>query len=150
MAASQRLLALFLGALPFVIGCCFSVFLELELVNDGLTKQQKMVCAHERLGTAGQSWTIRWEAFVKGQNPFEDLSPVPIEKREISLKKLGCSDSEYDTVTFGDARNPPTLNWSSLFAPSAALGMAITLITSLGVYRLVRAAYQTGRSLSGL
>ena len=96
MASSQRLscgfhrLALFLAAIPLLIGLPVSVLWALSDFNHAAERHQKLVCAHKSAGTPGQPWTIPWDAFAKGHNPFSDL--IPIDNREISLKHLGCSD----------------------------------------------------------
>ena len=63
----------------------------------------------------------------------------PPDDKRLSLKQIGCSSWEYDTVSYGEARNPPKFNWLSVFAPPAAFGLAITLALTLAVYGLVRA-----------
>ena len=89
-------------------------------------------------GTVGQPWTIPWDAFVKGQNPFNDL--IPLDNREVSLQKLGCSDWEYDTAKFGEIRDvSPTLNRLRVFAPPLMQGLAITLAITFVVYGIIRA-----------
>ena len=75
------------------------------------------------------------DAFVKGQNPFNDL--IPLDNREVSLQKLGCSDWEYDTAKFGEIRDvSPKLNRLGVFAPPCR-ELAITLAITLAVYGMI-------------
>ena len=57
---------------------------------------------------------------------------------EIKLKQIGCADWDYETVTYGEARNL----YGALFSNVTQLlgiGFAATLAVSLAVYGLVRA-----------
>ena len=144
MATSQRLscgfhrLALFLAAIPLLVGLPISAFWAVSDFNYAAEKHQKLACAHKSAGTPGQPWTIPWDAFAKRQNPFDDL--IPIDNREISLKQLGCSELEYDLATYGEVRDvSPTFNWLGIVAATLAAGLAITLAVSLAVYGIVRA-----------
>jgi hypothetical protein len=58
---------------------------------------------------------------------------------KIKLKQIGCSDSEHDAVTYGEARSPPDVNWFNELGLPLALAVAITLAVSLLVYVIVRA-----------
>jgi hypothetical protein len=122
MAASHRVsrgfhrLALFLAGIPFLIGIGLSVFWGVHDANVASNTHEKLACAHERAGAMDKPWTLPWDAFVKGQNPFDDL--IPLDNREVSLKKLGCSDWEYDTAKLGEIRDvSPNFNWLGTFAP---------------------------------
>jgi hypothetical protein len=75
---------------------------------------------------------------VKRENPFHDL--IPLDNREVSLKKLGCSEWEYDTAKFAEIRDvSPKLNRLGILAPPLMQGLAITLAITFAVYGVVRA-----------
>ena len=57
----------------------------------------------------------------------------------LNLKEIGCSNYEQDTVSFGDAWNPPQFNWLGVLGPTLAYNLAVVLAVSLGIYVLVRA-----------
>jgi hypothetical protein len=118
------------------IGITSTIFIAGNDARDSFRRHQSLVCAHEHTGTPNQPWTLPWDAFVKTQNPFEDL--IPIENREISLKQLGCSNSEYDTVKFAEALKPSEFSWLSNLAP-ISFGLALTLMVTFAVYGIVRA-----------
>jgi hypothetical protein len=131
-------LALVLAAIPLVVGIALSVLWGIHDFQVASSKHEKLACAHAKAGTVGQPWTIPWDAFVKGQNPFNDL--IPLDNREVSLQKLGCSEWEYDTAKFGEIRDvSPKLNRLGVFAPPLMQGLAITLAITLAVYGIVRA-----------
>jgi hypothetical protein len=74
----------------------FIGFIAFDLANHLWEQHQKLVCAHEHL--AGKK---------AGENVFDQFDTV-------KLKQIGCSNSD-DTVTVGEARNPPpNLNWFAL------------------------------------
>ena len=57
----------------------------------------------------------------------------------LNLKEIGCSNYEQDTVSFGEAWNPPQFNWLGVLVPQVAYNLAVVLAVSLGVYVLIRA-----------
>ena len=60
-------------------------------------------------------------------------------KSYLNLKQIGCSDSDYDTVSLGEARaNPARFSWADQFVTKLGIGLAITLAASLAVYGSVR------------
>jgi hypothetical protein len=63
----------------------------------------------------------------------------PPDDAKLGLKEIGCSGWEYDSISYGEARNPPKFEWLNAFGRPAAVGLAITLAVTLGVYGLVRA-----------
>ena len=99
------------------------------------------MCANTKIGSTGKPWTIPWDALqnpLSPGNPFKD--PVPIANQMVVLKRLGCSDSDYDTARYAEVRDvSPTFNWFSTIAPQIALGLGIPLAVSLAVYGIVRA-----------
>jgi hypothetical protein len=128
MAASPRpirdfhRLALLLAAIPLLLGVSLSVYIAFDLANRFWEQHQKLVCAHEHV--AGQK---------PGENVFDQFDTI-------RLKQIGCSNSD-DTVTVGEARNPPPdLNWFAEFGSALLLSpLPATLIVTLVVYLVVRA-----------
>jgi hypothetical protein len=57
----------------------------------------------------------------------------------LNLKEIGCSNYEQDTVSFGEAWNPPQFDWLDVLVPTLAYNLTVVLAVSLGVYVLVRA-----------
>jgi hypothetical protein len=114
-------LALFLAAIPLLLGGSLSVYIAFDLANRLWDQHQKLVCAHK---------------YVAGQKPsgkvFDQFDTV-------KLKQIGCSNSD-DTVTVGEARNPPpNLNWFAEFGSALLLSpLPQTLIVTLVVYVVVR------------
>jgi hypothetical protein len=108
-------LALFLAAIPLLLGGSLSVYIAFDLANRLWEQHQKLLCAHEHV--AGQK---------SGENVFDQF--------------IGCSNSD-DTVTVGEARNPPpNLNWFAEFGSGLLLSpLPQTLIVTLVVYVVVRA-----------
>ena len=103
MSAAQRVsrdfhrLALFLAAIPLLLGGSLSIYIAFDLASRLWEQHQKLVCAHEHV--AGKKL---------GENVFDQFDTV-------NLKQIGCSNSD-DTVTVGEARNPPpNLNWFATF-----------------------------------
>ena len=128
MSAAQRVsrgfhrLALFLAAIPLLIGGSMSVYVAFDLANRLWDQHQKLVCAHQHVPGA-----------KPGENVYDQFDTV-------KLKEIGCSNSD-DTVTVGEARNPPpNLNWLAEFGSGLLLSpLPQTLIVTLVVYVVVRA-----------
>jgi hypothetical protein len=128
MSTAQRVsrgfhrLALFLAAIPLLLGGSLSIYVAFNLANRAREQHQKLVCAHEHI--AGQK---------PGENVFNQFDTI-------KLKQIGCSNSD-DTVTVGEARNPPpNLNWFAAFGSGLLLSpLPQTLAVSLLVYGIVRA-----------
>jgi len=128
MSAAQRVsrdfhrLALFLAAIPLLLGGSLSIYIAFDLASRLWEQHQKLVCAHEHV--AGKKL---------GENVFDQFDTV-------NLKQIGCSNSD-DTVTVGEARNPPpNLNWFAAFGSGLLLSpLPQILIVTLVVYVLVRA-----------
>ena len=127
MSAAQRVsrdfhrLALFLAAIPLLLGGSLSIYIAFDLASRLWEQHQKLVCAHEHV--AGKKL---------GENVFDQFDTV-------NLKQIGCSNSD-DTVTVGEARNPPpNLNWFAEFGSALLLSpLPQTLIVTLVVYVVVR------------
>jgi hypothetical protein len=144
MVASQRLsrgfhrLAVFVAAIPLLVGAVWTISIAIGNANYASETHRKLLCAYNKAGNADKPWSIPWDAFVKRENPFNDL--IPIDNREVSLKRLGCSESEYDTATYKEVRDvTPTFNWFGVVAEPLGWGVAITIAVSLAVYGIVRA-----------
>jgi len=131
MAASQRLsrgfhrLALFLAAIPLVAGVCFSVFLFNDH-NSAQHKNQRLVCAHDYFSRGLPAGYV-----------LDD--PGAARNKVIALQQIGCSNREWDTVSYGEAVNPPAFTWLDALTDEAGACLGITLAISLAVYGLVRA-----------
>jgi hypothetical protein len=117
MSAAQRVsrgfhrLALFLAAIPLIIGGSLALYFAFEDTSNFATQYQTLVCAHKyEEKPPWQGGGVPSDAFVKGD--FEDL--VPLENREVNLKKLGCSASDDETIRYGEILKPPTFNWLTL------------------------------------
>jgi hypothetical protein len=133
MSTSQRVsrgfhrLALFLAAIPLLVGGLLSVYVAYPVVSHGLDQHQRLVCAHEHLDLAPAAHA------PKGTLSDEDIG-LPL-----SLKEVGCSDNGNETVSYEEARNPPDFNWLTVLGLAMVPLMSITLILTLAVYALVRA-----------
>lgn len=57
----------------------------------------------------------------------------------INLKQVGCSDDVYETVTYGEVRDPHAFDWLNELVLPLTVAVAITLAVSLAVYGVVRA-----------
>ncbi len=136
MAASQRVsrgfhrLALFLAAIPFLVGGAWSLTVALGEASNAKVRHEHLVCAQMKLkntpapapARAGQPKEWSFEEFVG-----------------INLKQVGCSDYDHDNVTYEEARNPPAFNWLATFGSAMLPSMPITLALALAVYGIVRA-----------
>jgi hypothetical protein len=105
-----------------LLGGSLSVYIAFDLANRLWEQHQKLLCAHEHV--AGQK---------PDRNVYDQFDTV-------KLKQIGCSNSD-DTVTVGEARNPPpNLNWFAAFGSGLLLSpLPQTLIVTLVVYVVVRA-----------
>jgi len=71
-------------------------------------------------------------------NPYQ-LSFAP-DQTTLNLKRMGCSDSNYETVSLGEASTTiPNFSWYPRLAFYFGFGVFISLVLSLAVYGLVRA-----------
>jgi hypothetical protein len=105
-----------------LLGGSLSVYIAFDLANPLWEQHQKLVCAHEH---------------VAGQKPSENVFD---QFDTVKLKQIGCSSGD-DTVTVGEARNPPPdLNWFAVFGSGLLLSpLPQTLIVTLVVYLVIRA-----------
>jgi hypothetical protein len=123
----QRL-ALFLAAIPLLVGVIISVAKGLHEADSALTQHEKLLCANRSVLRSDRDLA---------DNPFWTETSTPDER--LQLKVIGCSDWEGDTVSFQEARNPPEFNWLSTLARETAPALAITLVIALAIYGVVRA-----------
>jgi hypothetical protein len=115
-------LALFLAAIPLLLGGSLSVYIAFDLANRLWEQHQKLLCAHQHVASQ-----------KRDENVYDQFDTV-------KLKQIGCSKSD-DTVTVGEARNPPpNLNWFAEFSSGLLLSpLPQMLIVTLVVYVVVRA-----------
>ena len=153
MATSQRLsrgfhrLALFLAAIPLIVGV-FAIANVLAQADRATRQHQQLLCAHDYLVQERLLLSDDEMKDVKPwQIPWKLYEPIAVgmvvgeytKDWKIILNQIGCSDLEYDTVTYGEARNPPDFNWFHELGLPLALAVAITLAVSLSVYGIIRA-----------
>jgi hypothetical protein len=135
MSTAQRIsrgfhrLGLLLAAIPLLIGVGFCLIgPPYIMANYALDRHQKLVCAHEHVPPIPTP-----PPTPKG--PFTDEQVgLPLH-----LKSVGCSDSDAETVSYAEARNPPSFSWWTSYSSVAAPLLAIAAAVSLAVYIVVRA-----------
>jgi hypothetical protein len=140
MSAAQRLsrgfhrLGFFLAAIPLIVGII--AIAEVTQQGDRAIRQHaKLECVHNHIAQARR---VDEQGHLFEPLP-EGYELVWQDGYRISLKQVGCSVSEYDTITYGEARNPPDFDWLNALGLPLALAVAATLAVSLAVYGLVRA-----------
>ena len=165
MAASQRVsrgfhrLALFLAAIPFLVGLAASLYFAINSAREASKAQQQAICANNYIRRLNPN-PIHEEncseedaaaAGVKLENFFTWCATQPPkpywllhgpDDATLDLKSIGCSDSEYDTIGLGEARAvaAPFLSpWLDPFLSKFGVIFGITLAVSLAVYGVVRA-----------
>jgi len=93
MSASQRVsrdfhrLAIFLAAIPLVIGTILSLGVAVQQANEEEAYQQRVVCAGQH--------PERWPATTAPKGSLTDE-----QVGTLSLKQVGCSDREDETVSY--------------------------------------------------
>jgi hypothetical protein len=152
-------LGLFLAAIPFLIGGGIAISISMEQADSANRDHQKLACAHDYILTHDAQHSP--SPPMSPDNPFGDLALPQIgggppakksgllesierffnspDEERLSLKQIGCSSGEYETVSYGETRNPPPFSWLHAFAWPAALGLGITFALTLAAYGLVRA-----------
>ena len=129
MAASQRpsrgfhRLALFLAAIPLLIGIGVSFFVAKASADRASQAYQQLLCAHRYIDS-NQSW----------------LMSAP-DGATLDLIQIGCSDRPAATISLGEARTKPVpVLWADQLVLSSKLwvGLAITFAASIAVYGIVR------------
>jgi hypothetical protein len=130
MAASLRLsrgfhrLALFLAAIPLLMGGPFSVWSAVEMAGRGAEEHQKLVCAHQVFRTDQRKI---WHSVLLNDDA------------KVDLKEIGCCNYEYDRVSVYNVQSLPSFAWLSAFGFALLPGFPITLILTLGIYAIIRA-----------
>ena len=62
------------------------------------------------------------------------------DETTLNLSRMGCSDSDYETVSIGEARTDPLeFSWYPRFAYYLGIGAGLSLLLSFAVYGLIRA-----------
>jgi hypothetical protein len=134
MATSNRLsggfhrLALFLAAIPLLLGGILSIAMGLNEADGALRQHEKLLCANRSV--------------LKSDKDLADIpfwTDLSTAEERLHLKVIGCSDCEGDTVRFEEARNPPAFSWLASFASAMAPLIGIALAASLAVYGIIRA-----------
>ena len=131
MATAQSLghgfnrLALFLAAIPLLVGGGLSLAIAIDQANDAKAmheEQARLVCAQ----TALKSDVPQGYRAVDGR---------------LDLQKLGCSDLPQTTSYFKvlNARPPKAFSYARSFLPPLSIGVLLTLTIALAVYGIVRA-----------
>jgi hypothetical protein len=132
MSASQRVsrdfhrLAIFLAAIPLVIGTILSLGVAVQQANEEEAYQQRVVCAGQH--------PKRWPATTAPKGSLTDE-----QVGTLSLKQVGCSDREDETVSYAEARNPPQFYWWASYASNATPYLIFAVVVSVLLYGLVRA-----------
>jgi hypothetical protein len=148
MATAQRLsrgfhrLGLFLAAIPLIVGVLAVAWVTLQ-ADRALDKHSRLACVGDHIA---QALPIQTKETPEGI-PFDDPIPPPpngavIDWKDdyrINPKQVGCSDDLYETITYGEVRNPPAFDWLKELGLPLALAVAVTLAVSLSVYGIVRA-----------
>jgi hypothetical protein len=114
-------------------------------LSSTIPQYRKVTCAHaylvreEFLLTDDQMkalppWQIPWQM-------YGDIPPgtdVAYERNcRIGLKRIGCSDSDYDTLAYGEARDPQPDYWHNIALPLGFI-LGVALAVSAVVYGVVR------------
>ena len=151
-------LAVFLAAIPFLLGGIWSLTTATEQASKDLKQHEREVslaCARDRLKELGDepnfheqflTSDFKSRSAIEAGGEFKHPADLPsgyhLDKEEIDLSKLGCSQTagEYATVggTF-DVPDPTDFSYANALLPSLALGLSLTIALSLAVYGLVRA-----------
>ena len=118
-------LALFLAAIPLLLGVIFSAYFAYEEATRGLARHKNSGCVY---------------AFMKSNSKtFWDIYFTSRDGR-INLKQIGCSVTDYESISADEIpKGPPAFSWLITFFSSLALSLGITLAVSLAVYCIVRA-----------
>jgi hypothetical protein len=138
-----------LAAIPLLVGTGIVVAGYSKESYDGRIYHEKVACAHDYLARERlllsddemkevKPWQVPWQLYEELQ-VGQVIGPYTKDWL-IRLNQIGCSDLKYDVVSYGEARNPPTV--SSVSEETARFAkslLAITLTASLVVYGIVRA-----------
>jgi|RhiMetdeSRZDD1v2_1073273.scaffolds.fasta_scaffold115733_9 hypothetical protein len=141
MSAAQRVsrgfhrLAVFLAAIPLLIGVLFSLGTPYNVVTSELASHQAVLCANKVYQTdRDRFWKIVFAPIAPGHAVDTLLTGRPT----VGLRELGCSQND-NFILVEDAKNPPEFSWWRRFGEEAGSGLAFAVIASLAIYGLVRA-----------
>jgi hypothetical protein len=118
--------ALFLAAIPLLLGILYSIWSAQQTANAELIRHQKLVCAREHAAL--------WPPVVTSSDLYDEEMGVPL-----SLKSVGCSDRDDDLVSYAEAANPPEFNWWTSYTRHIAPILALTAAISFVAYSVARA-----------
>src|SRR5262252_148134 len=127
-------LAVWSAAMPLLVGIIYSLWSSYQTANDELNRHDKLECAREH--------ATLWPPVTTSSVGDETTSSVGEDEETgipLSLKSVGCSDRDDDTVSYAEAANPPEFNWWESYARHIASILALTAAISLGVYSVIRA-----------
>ena len=119
-------LALFLAAIPLMIGIGVSFFVAKDSADKVSQAYQQLLCVHRYIDS-NQSW----------------LMSAP-DGATLDLIQIGCSDRPAATISLGEARRKPVpVLWADqlVFSPKLWVGLAITFAVTIAVYGIVRAIW---------
>ena len=128
MSTSQRVtsgfhrLALFLAAIPLLMGLGASFFVAKDSADKASQAYQQLLCAHRYIDS-NQSW----------------LMSAP-DGATLDLIQIGCSDRPAATISLGEARTKPVpVLWTDqlVFSSKLWVGLAITFAVSIAAYGIV-------------
>ena len=172
MSTSQRVsrgshrLAVFVAAIPLLIGVTISLFWAGEPTYKDLQRHQLQVCAHEHIervttpkreaaalpsigqepdsaGTDLEALSLPSIGEEAKRNSWPENNPYHLlfapDETPLNLKRMGCSDSDYETVSLGEASTVPEFNWYPRLGYYLGIGVGLSLLLSFAVYGLVRA-----------
>ena len=145
MSASQRVsrgfhrLAIWLAAIPFLVGTVASLYRASDPTFTDLTRHERLVCAHEHVDRLRNTDLLgKFPADTPLENSPEKLFSAP-DQTTLNLKRMGCSDFDYDAVSLGEARiEPSEFNWYPRLAYYFSIGVGLSLLVSFAVYGIVR------------
>lgn len=132
MDAAQRVsrgfhrLALFLAAIPLLIGGVLGVDASRSYADGEQSRHQQLLCAHDKV--ASEPEDVR-EGMSKMGSP---------DKLEIDLKSLGCSDYG-NPARLDEVQNPPSFSWPAAFLAFWLRDLAISLAFAVAIYGIVYA-----------
>ena len=133
MSTSQQIsrgfhrLAILIAAIPLLVGGSIALVTGFNQAGAASRDHEKVLCAHEYLSRARDQ-----------PKPNYKLMFAPDSDR-LNLREIGCSSDGEDTVSFGEAWNPPQFNWLGVLVPTLTYNLSVVLAVSLGVYVLIRA-----------
>lgn len=150
MSTSQRVsrgfhrLALFLAAIPLLLGGIFSVYFawvsagEAKLPYD---EQATLVCAQNAFYKKFYADLSRDEFDRRIAEKLASIQTGEVKVTDPDLKELGCSDQSrtVSVLEIFRARAPSEFSWSAVFWPPLGYGLAVSLGVALVLYGVIRA-----------